>query len=93
MKSYLVKIIVEPDGDSFYARCPGLPEVQTCGATQEEAFQNALAAASAVVGAKEKYGDKIKMGLDLLEVHAQTKEEAAPFLRREEQVVLCGSSK
>ena len=47
-----LSIIVEPDEDSFYAYCPELPEVHTCGETQEEATQNARNAIQAVLRVK-----------------------------------------
>ena len=52
---YPIKVVVEHDGDSYYAYCPGLPEVHTCGDTQEEAAQNARNAAIAVLRTKKKY--------------------------------------
>ena len=45
-------IIVEPDEDVFYAYCPELPEVHTCGETQEEATQNARNAIQAILRVK-----------------------------------------
>ena len=30
--------IVEPDGDAFHAYCPELPEIQTFGDTEDEAW-------------------------------------------------------
>ena len=52
-----IKVVVERDGDSFYAYCPGLPEVHTCGETPEEAAQNARNAAVAILRVKKKYHD------------------------------------
>jgi len=85
---YVVRIIIEADEDSFYAHCPGLPEVQTCGQTPEEAAENAKTAASAVLKAKQRFGDSIQTGFDLLKIHAPTKEEALALFKREEQVVV-----
>ena len=51
-------IIVEPDGDTFYAHCPALPEVHTQGDTRDEAIQNARDAIKAALRVRERYGQK-----------------------------------
>ena len=83
---YLVKIVVERDGDSFYAYCPGLPEVHTCGETQEEAAQNARNAAIAILRTKKKYNDPIPVGPDLIPVNM--KQPSNDLEKREENVLL-----
>ena len=42
MKTYAFKVVVEPDGDRWHARCPALEQygAATWGYTREEAYQH-----------------------------------------------------
>ena len=53
-----VKIIIEPDGNSFHAYCPSLPGLHTCGNTEEEALSNVKDAIKAYVQSITKHGGK-----------------------------------
>lgn len=55
---YQITIIIEPDGDGYYAQCPGLPGVFAYGDTEEEAMLNAKNGAIGILYSKMKYGDE-----------------------------------
>ena len=42
MKTYVFKVVIEPDGDAWFASCPALEQygAATWGATQEEALKH-----------------------------------------------------
>ena len=46
MKTYVFKVVIEPDGDAWFASCPALEQswsdhgATTWGATQEEALKH-----------------------------------------------------
>ena len=77
---FRVRIVIERDGDGFYAFCPGLPEVHTCGATIEEAAQNVRNAATAVLRTKLRLGQQVVENDDLVRT------ERAPTQRYEDQI-------
>lgn len=57
-----LRIFVEPDSDGFYAYCPELKGLHVGGATEEEAVQNALNAASAYLMSLMKHNDPLPVG-------------------------------
>ena len=59
-----IAVVVERDGDSFYAHCPGLKGVHVDGATEEEAVQNAMEAASLYVDSILRHNDPLPIGTD-----------------------------
>jgi len=87
-RGYLIKIVVERDGDGFYAYCPGLSEVHTCGMTHEEAVQNARNAATAILRTKKRYKNLVKVGPNLVKVHIPSKQHMEDIETNEEQIVI-----
>jgi len=57
-----IAVEVERDGDSFYAHCPGLKGLHVDGATEEEAVQNAMEAASLYVDSILRHNDPLPIG-------------------------------
>ena len=82
INEYCVTIIVEPDGEGYYAHCPGLPEVFGCGDTKEEALKSAQDGILSVLRTKNRLGDSIKEGayLKKLETPSQKHEHANKFI-------------
>lgn len=52
-------ILVEPDGNSFYATCPAFKGLHTCGNTEKEAIENVRNAVVAYVLSLIKHGEPI----------------------------------
>lgn len=61
--TFKILIVVEPDEDNFRAYCPALKGLHTCGATEEEAVDNASDAAIAYLESLIKHGDPIPVGV------------------------------
>lgn len=57
-----IAVEVEKDGDLFYAHCPGLKGLHVDGATEEEAVQNAVEAASLYVDSILRHDDPLPIG-------------------------------
>ena len=57
-----IAVEVERDGDSFYAHCPGLKGLHVDGATEEEAVQNVVEAASLYVDSILRHNDPLPIG-------------------------------
>ena len=55
-------IVIEPDGDEFYAYCPTLEGLHVSGRTKEEALENARDAAAAYLESLIVHGDPIPIG-------------------------------
>lgn len=64
---FRVGIIIEPDDVGFYAYCPALKGLHTCGDTEEEALENAKNAAIAYLESSIKHDDPIPVGVILEE--------------------------
>jgi predicted RNase H-like HicB family nuclease len=45
MKTYVFRVVIEPDEDRYYAEIPALPSCSTWGYTYEEALKNIKEAA------------------------------------------------
>ncbi len=60
---FRVEVCVEPDNEGFYAYCPALKGLHTCGSTEEEALQNAKNAAMLYIQSLIKHGDPIPVGI------------------------------
>jgi predicted RNase H-like HicB family nuclease len=60
---FVISIVIEPDADGYYAYCPALKGLHTCGATEGEAIENAKNAATAYIRSLIKHGDPIPVGL------------------------------
>ena len=54
-----ITVQVEKDGDSFYAYCPGLKGLHVDGATEEDAIDHALEAASLYLTSMMRHNDSI----------------------------------
>jgi len=54
-----VPIIIKKDEDSYYAYCPLLKGLHTCGETEEEAIQNARNAVLAYIKSLIKHNEPI----------------------------------
>lgn len=57
-------VVVERDGDSFYAHCPGLKGLHVDGPTEEEAVNNAVKAAMHYVDSMIRHDDPLPIGAD-----------------------------
>jgi len=57
-----ITVVVDKDGDSFYAHCPGLKGLHVDGATEEEAVANALEAASLYLDSMLRHNDPLPIG-------------------------------
>ena len=58
MKTYAFKVVVEPDGDRWHARCPALEKygAATWGYTREEAYQHIQEVVEMVVAELQEDG-------------------------------------
>ena len=56
------ELFVEPDKDGFFAYCPALRGLYSCGATEEEAKKNGRSAIDAYLCSLIKHGDPIPIG-------------------------------
>ena len=83
---FQVTVVIEPDGNGFYAHCPGLPGVFACGDTPEEALDSARDGALSILRTKLRLGDSIEENHDLIRLKAPTK-QLTPVLRRLEEMV------
>lgn len=59
-----ITVQVEKDGDSFYAYCPGLKGLHVDGATEDEAVDNAIKAASLYLSSMIRHDDPLPIGAD-----------------------------
>jgi|GEM_PF-912206 len=55
-------VVIEQDGDSFHAFCPGLKGLHVDGHTEQEALQNAAEAADCYVASLVRHGDPLPIG-------------------------------
>jgi predicted RNase H-like HicB family nuclease len=55
-------VVINKDGDSFHAFCPGLKGLHVDGSTENEALQNAAAAADCYVSSLVRHGDSLPIG-------------------------------
>jgi predicted RNase H-like HicB family nuclease len=55
-------VIIEKDGKSFHAFCPGLKGLHVDGSTEQEALQNAALAADCYVSSLVRHGDALPIG-------------------------------
>jgi predicted RNase H-like HicB family nuclease len=55
-------VVIEQDGDSFHAFCPGLKGLHVDGSTEQEALQNAAEAADSYVASLVRHGDPLPIG-------------------------------
>ena len=56
-------VVIERDGKSFHAFCPGLKGLHVDGSTEQEALQNAAAAVKAYIASLVRHGDALPVGL------------------------------
>ncbi|MBI4455094.1 MAG: type II toxin-antitoxin system HicB family antitoxin [Acidobacteria bacterium] len=59
-----VTVVLERDGDSFHAYCPGLKGLHVGGSTEGEALENAKDAVIAYLDSLYKAGEPIPIGPD-----------------------------
>ena len=55
-------VLVQPDGDSFYAFCPAFKGLHVDGATEQQAVENAAQAAMAYVESLVAHGEPLPIG-------------------------------
>ena len=60
---FKVPIIIEPDGDGYYAHSPALPGLLVGGDTKEEALQNARNGAIALLHSMIRDGEPIPLSI------------------------------
>ncbi|MCS6903421.1 MAG: type II toxin-antitoxin system HicB family antitoxin [Candidatus Bipolaricaulota bacterium] len=65
---FTVSIVVEPDAAGYYAYCPALKGLHTCGSTEREALENARDAAIAYIRSLIKHGEPIPVGVIVEEI-------------------------
>jgi len=58
-KSYVFRIVIEPDEDVFHAYCPALKGASTWGSTKEEAIKNIQEVIEMVVDSMVEHGELI----------------------------------
>ena len=65
MKTYLFKIVVEPDGEEWVAYSPPLRHLggATCGSTKEEALENIHEVIPMVVESLIEHGEPVPEGI------------------------------
>lgn len=88
LDAYEVTVIVEPDGNGYYAHCPGLPGVHVGGETQEEVLKNARDAIIGILETKSEHGDEIQLGPHLKRRRTSTKRVTSTFSRHEEKITV-----
>jgi predicted RNase H-like HicB family nuclease len=59
-----VSIVVQPDGDGFYAYCPGLKGIHVDGSTEEEAVELAVEAAQCYIDSVISHNEALPIGSD-----------------------------
>ena len=60
---FQVRIVIEPDGETFHAYCQALKGLHTCGDTEEQVVNNVKDAALAYLRSLIKHGDPIPVGI------------------------------
>ncbi len=55
-------VVIEKDGDSFHAFCPGLKGLHVDGSSEQEALQNAASAADSYIASLVRHGDPLPIG-------------------------------
>ena len=60
-----VSAVVEPDGDRFYAFCPGLRGLHADGDTEEQALEHLKECLGAYFVSLVKHGEPLPMGPDV----------------------------
>ena len=55
-------VVIEKDGQSFHAFCPGLKGLHVDGRTEKEALQNAEHAANFYIASLIRHGDPLPIG-------------------------------
>jgi predicted RNase H-like HicB family nuclease len=86
MLNMRITVEVEKDGESFYARCPGLKGLHVDGTTEEEALNNAVQAAALYVESMLCHNDPLPIGEDFFaeERSMRPKAERRTFSRNVE---------
>jgi predicted RNase H-like HicB family nuclease len=64
MLTVRIAVVVEPDGNSFHAFCPGLKGLHVDGATEKEAVDRAVEAARLYVESMLRHNDPLPIGAD-----------------------------
>ena len=59
MKTYVFRVVVEPDEDRYYAEVPALPDCHSWGYTYEEALKNIKEAAELCLETMAEDGESI----------------------------------
>jgi predicted RNase H-like HicB family nuclease len=77
---FKIIIMIEKDGDRFYAHCPALKGLHVDGTTREEAIQNAKNAIEAYIASLIKHNEPIP--LKPLEDELKSKEKRLPIISR-----------
>lgn len=58
-----IRVVVEPDGETFHAYVPDIRGIHACGDTQKEALRYALDGVAAYMTSLVKHGDAIPVGI------------------------------
>lgn len=61
--TFEVLVVIERDGDEFYAHCPSLKGLHTTAKTKAEIMTNAANAIVAYIESLIKHGDPIPLGI------------------------------
>jgi predicted RNase H-like HicB family nuclease len=59
MKTYVFRVVIEPDEDRYYAEVPALPDCHSWGYTYEEALKNIKEAAELCLETMTEDGEPI----------------------------------
>jgi predicted RNase H-like HicB family nuclease len=67
MKTYVFKVVIEPDEDAWFASCPALEQygAATWGATQEEALKHIDEVAHMIIKELLEDGEPIPEGVQI----------------------------
>jgi len=87
-QKYSVTIVVEPDGDGFYAHCLGLTGIFGYGGTQEEALQSARNGAIGIIQSKLRFGDPIEENCDLIKIVPENIRNKPQLTKYKEQITV-----
>ncbi len=58
-RSYIYRVVIQPDADRYYAELPAMPECYSWGYTYEEALRNIKEAAKLVIETRREDGEPI----------------------------------
>lgn len=77
-------VLVEPDGDGFYAHCPTFKGIHVDGKTEDEAFNHAVEAVRCYLFSLARHGEPIPVGAELVNEYGTAKPHPRVHSRRYE---------